>query len=69
MIKLFFLLIVLVPLAIGGLAIWAILRWIGGPAPVEPVKEDNVPKIVQTIAFIVLVILLFGVTSGILGAA
>ena len=69
MIKLFFLLIALVPLAIGGLAIWAILRWVGGPAPVDSVKEDNVPKIVQTIAFIVLVILLFGVTSGILGAA
>lgn len=69
MIKLFFFLIVLVPLAIGGLLIWALLRWIGGPAPVPPVKEDTVPETVRTIAFIVLVILLFGVTSGFLGAA
>lgn len=69
MIKMFFLLTVLVPLAIGGLAIWAVWRWIGGPAPIHPVKEDTVPETVRTIAFIVLVILLFGVTSGFLGAA
>ena len=69
MIKLFFLLMVLIPLTIGGLIIWAVLRWIGGPAPVQPVKEDTVPETVRTIAFIVLVILLFGVTSGLLGAA
>jgi hypothetical protein len=68
-IKLLFLLLMLIPLAIGGLAIWALLRWVNGPAPVQPVKEDTVPETVRTIAFIVLVILLFGVTSGFLGAA
>lgn len=69
MIKLFFFLLVLIPLTIGGLVIWGVLRWVGGPAPKAPVKEDTVPETVRTIAFIVLVILLFGVTSGLLGAA
>lgn len=69
MIKLFFFVMVLVPLVVGGLLIWGLLRWIGGPAPAQSVKEDTVPETVRTIAFIVLVILLFGVTSGFLGAA
>lgn len=69
MIKLFVFLLLLVPLTIGALVIWVVLRWIGGPAPVDAMKEDTVPKTVQTIAFIVLLILLFGVTSGLLGAA
>ena len=68
MIKLLLLFFALIPLFIGGLAIWAILRWVKGPAPM-PIKEDTVPETVRTIAFIVLVILLFGVTSGFLGAA
>lgn len=68
MLKLVFLALALIPLVIGGLIIWALLRWLGGPTP-KPVKEDTVPETVRTVAFIVLVILLFGVTSGFLGAA
>lgn len=69
MLKLIVFMIVLIPLVIGGLIIWGLLRWFGGPAPAQPTKEDTVPDTVRTIAFIVLVILLFGVTSGFLGAA
>ena len=69
MIKAILLLIFLVPIILAVLAVWGVLRWIGGPPPVPPVKEDTVPDTVRTIAFIVLVILLFGVSSGLLGAA
>lgn len=68
MIKLLLLFVALIPLVIGGLVVLAILRWFKGPAP-KAIKEDTVPETVRTIAFIVLVILLFGVTSGFLGAA
>jgi hypothetical protein len=68
MIKLLLLFVALIPFAIGGLIILAILRWFKGPAP-KTLKENTVPETVRTIAFIVLVILLFGVTSGFLGAA
>ncbi len=68
MIKLLLLFVALIPFAIGGLIILAILRWFKGPAP-KTLTENTVPETVRTIAFIVLVILLFGVTSGFLGAA
>jgi hypothetical protein len=67
--KLLFLLTVLFPFLLGGFVLWAVLRWFNGPIAKRKKKEDKVPETVRTIAFVVLVILLFGVTSGFLGAA
>lgn len=53
-------------LVIGVVAIWGVLRWIGGPARAP--SEDTLPETIRTIAFIVLIILMFGVTSGVMGA-
>lgn len=53
-------------LAIGAMAVWALLRWIGGPA--RNPQEDTLPETIRTIAFIILIILMFGVTSGAMGA-
>jgi len=53
-------------LAIGALAVWALLRWIAGPTR-DP-QEDTLPETIRTIAFIILIILMFGVTSGAMGA-
>lgn len=68
MIKLLLLFLLLFPAILGGLVIWILLRWFNG-APPKRSMEDAVPDMVRTIAYVVLVILLFGVTSGFLGAA
>ena len=67
MIRLILLFAVLMMLAIGALMVLGVLRWLNGPAPKQ--KEDTLPETFRTIAFIVLIVLMFGVTSGILGAA
>jgi len=56
-------------LALGALIILVILRAIGGPAPQPQHLEGGMPKSVKTIAYVALLILMFGVTSGILGAS
>ncbi|MCK0120040.1 MAG: hypothetical protein ABJO29_04270 [Yoonia sp.] len=68
MIKLLLLFLLLLPAIMGGLVIWALLRWFNGAPPQKSIGE-TLPETIRTIAFIVLVILLFGVTSGFLGAA
>ena len=66
MLRLILLLMFLVILGMGAFAALAALRWISGPA--EKPKGDTVPDTFRTIAYLVLVVLMFGVTSGVLGA-
>ena len=66
MLRLILLGLFLVILAIGAIAVLAALRWVSGPAS-RP-EEGKMPESFRTIAYIVLIVLMFGVTSGALGA-
>lgn len=66
MLRLILLFFFLLILAIGALFMLGLLRWLGGPAS-KP-GEVTVPETFRTIAFVVLLVLMFGVTSGVLGA-
>lgn len=66
MLRLILLVMFLLVLALGALLALAVLRWISGPAP-SP-KEDTVPDTFRRVAHLVLIVLMFGVTSGALGA-
>lgn len=68
MIKLLIFFLLLFPVLIGMLLIWALLRWFNGAPPKQSIG-DTLPDTIRRIAFVVLVILLFGVTSSFLGAA
>lgn len=68
MIKLTILFLILFPVLLAGLVIWALLRWFHGTPPKKS-TGDTLPETFRTIAYVVLIILLFGVTSGFLGAA
>lgn len=61
---LFFLFLLI--LAFGALALLGALRWMGGPSRKQ--EATTVPETVRTIAYLVLLALMFGVTSGVLGA-
>ncbi len=67
MLRLILLFFFLVVLAIGALFVLAAIRWVSGPAS-QP-KGDTVPETFRTIAYLVLIALMFGVSSGLLGAA
>jgi len=67
MLRLILLAMFLLILAIGALALLGVLRWVSGPAS-KP-GEDTVPETFRTIAYLVLLVLMFGVTSGLLGAS
>ena len=66
MFRLILLVLFLSILAIGAFAVLGAMRWLGGPA--DRPKGDTVPETVRTIAYLVLLALMFGVTSGLLGA-
>lgn len=67
MLRLILLFSFLVILAMGALFVVLALRWIAGPA--KRPQEGPMPESFRTIAFLVLIVLMFGVTSGLLGAA
>lgn len=66
MLRLILLGLFLVVMAMGAIAVLAMLRWISGPAS-QP-EGGKMPESFRTIAYLVLLALMFGVTSGVLGA-
>jgi len=65
MLRLILLALFLLILAAGALFVLGVLRWVGGPASKS--EGDTVPETVRTIAYLVLLVVMFGVTSGLLG--
>lgn len=68
MIKIVLLGLVLIPSLIFVLAVWAVLRHFAPESAADTRKKSPMPMF-RKIAYIVLIILLFGVTSGALGMA
>lgn len=69
MFRLIFFALLLSGIVIATAAILAALRAIGGPAPDDPTrKADPMPKTLQTAAYVLLIIVMFGVVTGWLGA-
>ncbi|MEL6573687.1 MAG: hypothetical protein AAFQ64_18690 [Pseudomonadota bacterium] len=66
MLRLILLGLFMVIMALGAFAVLAMLHWISGPAS-RP-EGGKMPESFRTIAFLVLLVLMFGVTSGVLGA-
>lgn len=65
MIRLVLLFAFLLILAAGALFLLGLLRWVSGPA--SPKGVDTLPDTFRTIAYIILIVLMFGITSGFLG--
>ena len=67
MLRMILLIVFLLIFAAAALLLLGVLRWVNGPAATR--SETTVADNFRTMAYLVLVVLMFGVTSGILGAA
>jgi len=69
MLRLLLVLLLLLILVLVALIVFGLARMVLGPTDPPPASEGKMPKAVQKIAYIALLILMFGITAGWIGGA